>query len=305
MDDVPKIMDNFTVIERKRHGFVGQHHVIVPPDVVRNARRQPLLASLLPTAAGYFPHAEGHYVERPRGVPELIVILCWSGRGWIKLGSRRQQVEAGETVFIPVRAPHSYGADDSDPWTIVWAHAIGTELKHFLRQLGVSARSPKLRLSADGADQLEFNRVWQIGEEGYSMPHLVASASAFRFVLSEMLRLKLKSRAPKQEEDVVRRAADWMRSNVEARVTLEEVARVAGVSISHLSTLFREKMGYPPIDYFTRLKIQRACLMLDTTSARIKEVAAKVGFTDPYYFSRAFRQVMGVSPRAYRAIYKG
>jgi AraC-like DNA-binding protein len=306
MDDETKIMENITVIERRLHGFAGQHHSIVPPDVVRTARRHPLLSALLPTASGYFPHAEGHYVNRPQGVPELIVILCWSGQGWFKLGRRRQELQAGETVFIPSHAPHAYGAGDSDPWTIVWAHAVGRDLPHFLRQLGISARSPKLRLSADGADRLDFNRVWQIAEEGYSLPQLLASASALRFVLSEMLRLKLATRAPKEnDEDVVRRATDWMRQHIDAKVMLGDVARQAGASVSHLSSLFREKMGYPPMDYFARLKIQRACLLLDTTSARVKEVGAKVGFTDPYYFSRSFRQVMGMSPRAYRAVPKG
>jgi AraC-like DNA-binding protein len=306
MDDAPKMMDNLTVIVRKRHGFVGQHHVIVPPAVVGGARRHPLLAGLLPTASGYFPHAEGHYVNRPRGVPELIVILCWSGRGWFKLEGRRQAMQPGDTVFIPHSAPHAYGCEDGDPWTIIWAHAVGAELPHFLQQLGVSMRTPKLRLSADGADRLDFNRVWQIAEEGYSLAHLLASASAFRFVLSEMLRLKLAMRAPTQhDEDVVRRATDWMRQHVAERVKLEDLARHAGASVSHLSALFRTKMGYPPMDYFARLKIQRACMLLDRSTLRVKEVGASVGFADPYYFSRSFRQVMGMSPRAYRAVPKG
>jgi AraC-like DNA-binding protein len=306
MDDAPKLMDNLTVTVRKGQGFVGQHYVIVPPDVVGAARRHPLLSGLLPTASGYFPRAEGHYVNRPRGVPELITILCWSGRGWFELGGTRQAMQPGETVFIPQSAPHSYGAEDDDPWTIIWAHAVGRDLPHFLRQLGVSLRTPKLRLSADGADRLDFNRVWQIGEEGYSIAQLLASASAFRFVLSEMLRLKLAMRAPSEhDEDVVRRAADWMRQHVAKRVKLEDLARQAGASVSHLSALFHAKMGYPPMEYFTRLKIQRACMLLDRSTMRVKEVGASVGFSDPYYFSRSFRQVMGMSPRAYRAVPKG
>src|SRR5438045_1605877 len=220
MDDAAKKMDNMTMIQRRRDGFVGQHHIIVPRNVVRTARRHPLLSGLLPTASGFFPHAEGHHVRRSRGVPELIVILCWSGRGWLELDGRRQAVRAGETVFIPARCAHAYGAAAGDPWTIIWAHAVGRELPHFLRQLGISGRKPTLRLSADGADRLDFNRVWQIAEEGYSLPQLLASASALRFVLSEMLRLKLAARAPRErdEDDVVRRATDWMRQHVDARV---------------------------------------------------------------------------------------
>ena len=209
-------------------------------------------------------------------------------------------------MFVPRNAPHAYGAEDDDPWTIVWAHAVGRELPYFLRQLGITLGSPKLRLSADGADRLDFNRVWRIAEEGYSLPHLLASASALRFVLSEMLRLKLLSRASvKDDEDVVQRATHFMRQHVDARVKLDDVARHTGVSVSHLSAMFRSRMGYSPMDYFARLRIQRACMLLDTTASRVKEIAVAAGFSDPYYFSRSFRKVMGMSPRAYRSILKG
>jgi YesN/AraC family two-component response regulator len=59
------------------------------------------------------------------------------------------------------------------------------------------------------------------------------------------------------------------------------------------------------MDYFSRLKVQHACRLLDTTSARIQEVGTEIGYPDPYYFSRLFREVMGMSPRAYRSITKG
>jgi AraC-like DNA-binding protein len=293
-------------IQRKRDGFVGEHHVIVPPAVVQTARRHPLLAKLLATASGHFPRAEGHYVDRPKGVGELIIILCWSGQGWLELGGVRTVVDAGEIVFVPARTAHLYGASDHDPWTIVWAHAIGSELSHFMRELRISSESPKLRLAAQGAEQLNFNRVWQIAEEGYSVPQLLASASALRFALSEMLRLRRITRAPTDRtEEALRRATHWMREHIEQKPKLRELARHAGASVSHLTTLFRLKMGYPPMDYFNRLKIQRACFLLDETTIHVKEIGASLGFGDPYYFSRIFRQIMGVSPRGYRASRRG
>jgi AraC-like DNA-binding protein len=88
-------------------------------------------------------------------------------------------------------------------------------------------------------------------------------------------------------------------------VKLEDLARQAGASVSHHSALFHAKVGYPPTDCFTRLKIQRAWMLLDRSTMRVKEVGASAGFSDPYYFSRSFRQVMGMSPRAYRAVPKG
>jgi AraC family transcriptional regulator, arabinose operon regulatory protein len=305
MDDAVALMDNLPMKRSGPESFVGQHRVIVPPDVVQRARRHPLLSGLLPSAAGYYPHAAGHYASRSSGLPELIVIVCWSGRGWVQVGARRHVVMPHEVVFIPSGSAHAYGADDHDPWSIIWAHAVGRDVPHFLAELRISAHSPKLRLPANGIESLLFERVWQIAEEGYSIPQLLAAASALRFAFSEMLRLKLAPRAPEPRNDAVRRVTEWMHQHVDAQVKLTQLARQFGASVSRLSALFRERMGYAPMDYFSRLKIQRACFLLDTTSADVKEVSAQLGFSDPYYFSRAFKRVMGVSPRAYRAAPKG
>ncbi|HVS95503.1 MAG TPA: helix-turn-helix transcriptional regulator, partial [Puia sp.] len=55
-----------------------------------------------------------------------------------------------------------------------------------------------------------------------------------------------------------------------------------------------------PIEYFNHLKIQKACQYLLHTELRIKEIACKLGFEDPFYFSRMFHKLMGMSPNQYR-----
>jgi AraC-like DNA-binding protein len=59
-------------------------------------------------------------------------------------------------------------------------------------------------------------------------------------------------------------------------------------------------MGCPPMDYFTRLRMRRACELFDSTSASVKEVAAMLGYDDPFYFSRVFKSVLAIAPVRYR-----
>ena len=59
------------------------------------------------------------------------------------------------------------------------------------------------------------------------------------------------------------------------------------------------------MDFFIRLKMQRACFLLDTTDMPIKAIAADLGFEDPLYFSRSFRRIHDLSPVQYRTIRKG
>lgn len=79
----------------------------------------------------------------------------------------------------------------------------------------------------------------------------------------------------------------------------------AGLSVSHFSDLFRDQTGQSPMSYFTQLKIRQACRFLDLTDKPVKVVAIETGYGDPYYFSRVFKKIMGLSPEKYRAIKKG
>ena len=55
-----------------------------------------------------------------------------------------------------------------------------------------------------------------------------------------------------------------------------------------------------PIEYFIHLKMQKACQLLYTEDSRVKQIAALLGYDDPYYFSRLFKKYMNTSPETYR-----
>jgi AraC-like DNA-binding protein len=59
------------------------------------------------------------------------------------------------------------------------------------------------------------------------------------------------------------------------------------------------------MDYFIRLRMHKACQLLDTTSLNVKEIANSVGYEDPLYFSRVFKAVVELTPTQYRLINKG
>lgn len=86
------------------------------------------------------------------------------------------------------------------------------------------------------------------------------------------------------------------------------VGQLAGrinLSSSYFWALFKQRTGYPPLDFLIRLRMQRACQLLKSTDLKVKKVAEAVGYKDSLYFSRLFKSVCGVAPTDYRAANAG
>jgi len=291
-------------VRRIREGFKGQHLVVVPEEIRRRHGRHPLLRGLFVTDAGFFPHADRHYVERAQGAETTLVLVCLAGHGWAKSGTREVAVAPGDFVWLGARCPHAYGAEADSPWTIEWAHVGGDEVAAWAGLLDLPAEGGVIPLEADAAAGLQFGRVWQCLERGYTLANLVAAGVAFRSTLDGVLRAR-DTRDRRTPRDRVAATVDWMKANLCRPPRLEELAALAALSPSHYSALFRRQMGFSPVDFFLRLRIQRACQLLAATGAGVGAIAREVGFGDPYYFTRYFRRVMACSPREYRRIPKG
>jgi AraC-like DNA-binding protein len=84
-------------------------------------------------------------------------------------------------------------------------------------------------------------------------------------------------------------------------MNLKSLAGHVALSVSHYAALFQQKTNNSPVNYFIFLKMQHACMLLENTQLSVKQVAAELGYSDPFHFSRTFKNVMGVSPKGFRA----
>ena len=107
-----------------------------------------------------------------------------------------------------------------------------------------------------------------------------------------------------EKMDCVDSAILFMQQHINENISLTDLSKHYNYSVSRFSNLFKQKTGYAPIDYFLQMKMQRACQQLDLTNMSVKEIAFDMGFDDPYYFSKRFRTIIGLSPKKYRAVTK-
>ena len=100
----------------------------------------------------------------------------------------------------------------------------------------------------------------------------------------------------------IERCVDYMAQHLDKPLQVATLAAQANISPSHFFALFKRQIGSAPMDYFTRLRMQRARQLLECTSLSVKEIASDLGYDDPFYFSRVFKSVNRVPPSGYRAV---
>ena len=98
----------------------------------------------------------------------------------------------------------------------------------------------------------------------------------------------------------IERSIAYMLQRLDKPLHVANLAAAVNFSPSHFSALFKRWTGCPPIDYFIHLRMQQACRLFDSTSLNVKEVAAALGYDDPFYFSRMFKAVIHIPPSEYR-----
>lgn len=286
-------------------GFKGERSIITPYNIRELQSKNNITKQLYVTHIGYYPHAKFHYRQRMEGTNENILIYCEKGNGWIEYEGEKYHLSSNQAFIIPQNKAHTYGANQQDPWSIYWLHFKGDNVPMFQSIVG---KTLSIKDSADSRYQdrfLLFEDMFQNLEMGYNIENLEYISFCLMYFLASIKYLfqyrKVKN---VKVDDVIQKSILFMKDNLENKIALEDIASAVGYSSSHLITLFTQRTSYSPMVYYNQLRIQKACSYLQFSELKIKEIAFRLGFFDPFHFSKAFLKEMDVTPREYRKKYQ-
>jgi len=286
---------------KKEDGFPGQISFVLPEKIEGLIRGNPLISDLYLTHIGYYPQARYHFRERSMGSSQFILIYCIEGEGEIRTGETGHTILSDHFFIIPAGMPHAYHSSEKNPWTIYWIHFSGVKAGLFARSACQSIAIERGKTSRIGDRLGLFSEIFRNLDRGFSMETLEYINLCLNYLLSSFIHVsqfQLVNQAG--ENDPVAQSINFMLENLSRKLKLSRIALHTGLSPSYYSAIFQSRTGHPPIEYFTQLKIQRACRLLDNSGLLIADVSRETGFDDQFYFSRVFRKVMGISPLEYR-----
>ena len=292
------------ISNKKRDGFAGELLISIPQNVLAGAiqKGQILPHQLYVSHIGYFPKALYHYCQRPQGCVDNILFYCVQGKGYYTLDGHTFTLNPNQYVIVPATdKPLVYWSDTEDPWSIYWVHFTSDALQAFNRAYHI--------VPEQGPQYIPHNekgiRIWEEMYEnlsrGYSPENLMnTNLCLYHLIATFVFSQQQNQNSSSPEKAIIRDTIDYMKNNLDKTIRIEDFADLNKYSVSHFSKLFRLTTGMSPIEYFIHLKMQKACQLLYTEDSRVKQIAALLGYDDPYYFSRLFKKYMNTSPETYR-----
>ena len=91
---------------------------------------------------------------------------------------------------------------------------------------------------------------------------------------------------------------------LDKKITAEELTARCSISYPYIKKLFVKRFGLPPVRYSIQLKINYACDLLRSELYSISQIAEQCGYTDVYFFSRQFKEYVGICPTDFLKKYK-
>ena len=247
---------------------------------------------------GYEKCASDFYINRSN-YPYYFIKYTLRGRGTLEVDSRRVELRPGILTGIQPKVPHIYRTADELTMEHIFITFVGNECPDLFEK---STLSTKHFLDVHNADETLslFQKILHVGLEKPEYAQEIC-CSYLRILLleqaSSLIRSKVHFPLSKATFLDCKKHIDTHYSTLKSPC---QVAEKCGIDVRYMSGLFKRYSHLTPSQYLTRLKLNKAAILLLTTDLGVKEVGYQVGFEDPYHFSKNFKKYYNCSPQCYR-----
>lgn len=205
-----------------------------------------------------------------------------------------RRVGAGDVILLFPGIWHDYHPSPETGWTERWVLFNGDLANQWCMHDVLPVDTPVLHVGVHDEIVERFDRLLEIARTSPPFANQIQAGVAME-ILALILRYQQnRHQNSKRPAPVIESAIRYIGKNWSREIDFEVLARKLGTSYRHFRRLFQEATGLPPGQYLLNLRLNQAKRLLSTLP--IAEVAARVGFSDPFYFSRLFKKKVGVAP---------
>ena len=244
-----------------------------------------------------YQRCEPEYFWGPGIRDHYLLHYVTEGRGILQTQEGTFSIQPGCLFLIRPSEVVSYISDKADPWEYYWVGFNGTEAHRLINLTPFSFEERVLCLKEENLRSLLVKIYDSRGNSSANEAKMLGYLYQFLGILIEKSEESQTKKTPTKQ--YLEQAIKFISRNYSNEISIEDVAKSVRISPSHLYRIFSSELGIPPAQFLIRYRINQACSILKNSDLSIGEVAVSTGFSDPLYFSRTFKKIKGMSPRAY------
>ncbi|SFM43721.1 Helix-turn-helix domain-containing protein [Gracilibacillus orientalis] len=156
-----------------------------------------------------------------------------------------------------------------------------------------------------GYTQSQLEQILEMFESSHPMRPLLTSVHTYQFFLALYLE-NLETYANMKSNRMITKMIQLIDKQERHKLSSQEISKTLNMNYAYLSTLFKQHTGKSITQYQNERMVEKAIQLFRKENFNVSEVSDKLGFSNPFYFSRVFKKVTGMPPTDYlRQIYRG
>lgn len=215
--------------------------------------------------------------------------------------SHEYQVRSGQGFLIFPRQVHTCIADEALPWEYVWLEFDGMRAGEVIEASGLTPDHPVYHASFKDLRENMKNEMIYIAEHANeSAFHLIGHLYLFADSLSRSSASMRLSSNGKVRDFYIKEALNFIEQNFQNNISIEELASFCGLNRTYFGRIFKDTVGKSPQQFLLHYRMTKAAELLKITALSVSDIGNAVGYPNQLHFSRAFKNIYGISPREWR-----
>lgn len=240
------------------------------------------------------PHVRNHFLFH----------YVISGKGVLHANNTYYEIEGGTGFLIVPNEVTTYLADEHDPWNYAWIEFDGLAASSCLQRAGLSGRQPIYHpVSHEAGRKLQNQMMNIIDHNNDSSMYLIGQAFIFMDLLMRGSGYSESSSNKRLRDFYMKEALSFIEQHYHLDISIEDIADSCGLDRSYFGRIFRDTMGSSPQKFLMIYRMAKAEKLLKETKLPIGKISTMVGYANQLHFSRAFKEIYGISPRDYRQLH--
>lgn len=232
------------------------------------------------------------------------LMLVTGGVAHVTIGNKKYKVKEGELLYLRPEIFHCIKPDLEEPLKFISVH---------FSFINVEFDNNKWKIETE-KDDLPLQDV-QLLDNYYGIKNLMKGMLEvwfqkfpdYEFVSKTMLQQiifkifrSIEAKSPNYSNSLkVKEVIKFMTENIEKKITLVGLSQRVNLSPTYLAKIFKKTTGYSIIEFFNKMKMDKAKELIMEGDKKVKEVAEILGYKDEFYFSRIFKKIEGISPKEF------